>query len=714
MKRRIIVCLLAACMILLLAVPAMGAEPSGDIVVLFTNDVHCGIDDNIGYAGLAAYRDELEAAGHTVILADAGDAIQGAPIGTLSEGSYLIDVMNEVGYDVLVPGNHEFDYGMDNFLKLAERAKSGYTSCNFVDSTGEPVFSPYRLIHCGDRTIAFIGITTPETLSSSTPTYFQDGQGNYIYGFCEGGNGQQLYDAVQAAADAAAKEADYVVAVGHLGMEGSVDHWRSDTVIANTSGIDAFLDAHSHETIPSMTAKNKNGESVLLASTGTKLEHIGQLTIHADGSMETTLVSDYSGRNAEIGNYIDNLTSRFDDVLQEVVATSTVDLIATGPDGSRLVRTQETNLGDFCADAYRAATGADIAFVNGGGIRANISKGSVTMEDIINVHPFSNEICMVETTGQDILDALEFAACFSPDENGSFQQVSGLTYEIHTYIPSGAKEDDKGNFAGIDGEYRVKNVKVGGEPLQTDRTYTLASHNYLLKESGGGFVMFRDDPLLLDCIALDNQVLIDYVEKQLGGKISSEYAHAQKRITIFTTPYADVNADSWYGSYVQYVHDAGLMNGISANLFAPEHTLNRAMMVTTLYRLSGCPKVTSQVSDVFTDCLDNTWYSDAVLWANQNDIITGYGNGLFAPTASLTKEAMAKILYTYSLYTGAPELLSSSLEYTDADAIAEWALPGVCYCTEQGILSGSAGRFSPKADATRAMAAKVLAILDQT
>ena len=232
-----------------------------DIVVLYTNDVHCGVDDNIGYAGLALYKKEMQAQTPYVTLVDAGDAIQGAPIGTLSDGGYIVDIMNYVGYDFAIPGNHEFDYGMPRFLELAGKMKCGYYSCNFMNlATGTPVLAPYKMFTYGDTQVAFVGVSTPESFTKSMPTYFQDANGNYLFGFCEGENGQALYNQVQVTVDAAiAQGADYVIMVGHLGNVGVSGEWSSEAVIKNTTGIDAVIDGHSHETYDK-TYPNKNGE----------------------------------------------------------------------------------------------------------------------------------------------------------------------------------------------------------------------------------------------------------------------------------------------------------------------------------------------------------------------------------------------------------------------------------------------------------------------
>ena len=507
-----------------------GLQLSNEIIVLYTNDAHCGVSEGIGYAGIASIKDAFEKQGKTVILVDNGDAIQGDTVGTLSKGEYIIDIMNQLGYDVAIPGNHEFDYGMDQFLALAEKAEFPYVSVNF-NKEGEPVFAPYVIIEAEGAKIAFLGISTPKTITTSTPTYFQNEAGEYIYGFCQGGDGAELYDAVQASVDAAKAEgADFVIALAHLGIEYDCTPWTSSEVITNTTGIDVVLDGHSHSVIEGDLVKNKDGEEVILTSTGTKLENVGCLTIGTDGSLASALIND-----AGAIEFVAGVEAQFEELVNQVVASTEVALTIKDPvTGERMVRRQETNLGDLCADAYLAMSGADIAFVNGGGVRADIPAGEITYGHIIAVHPFGNEMCTVETNGQDILNALEFGASKLPSENGGFLQVAGLTYTIDMNVDSSVVIDENGTFVEVAGEYRVKDVMVGGEPLDVNKTYVLASHNYMLKNGGDGFNMFQDDTVILDCVMIDNQVLINYIVEVLGGVVGEDYAdpYGQGRITV--------------------------------------------------------------------------------------------------------------------------------------------------------------------------------------
>lgn len=603
MKRRFLSLWIALLMVLSLttgiSIPSFAADK--DIVVLYTNDVHCGVDDNIGYAGLALYKKEMLAQTPYVALVDGGDAIQGAPIGTLSDGGYLIDIMNKVGYDFAVPGNHEFDYGMPRFLELAEKLNCGYYSSNFMDlRTGSAVFAPYKMFTYGNTKVAFVGATTPESFTKSTPTYFQDGNGTYIYGFCEDESGKKLYTQIQASVDQAKAEgAEIVVLVGHLGENGTTDQWTSDNVIKNTAGIDAVIDGHSHE-VYNKYVKNKDGKDVLLTQTGTKLKNIGKLTIKTDGTMTSEMVtkvpegvvtSTYTVKKGdslsriakrELGSYdryreiynsnravlkdpnvltvgsqliipaksavtadgkaidydtdrfIKAIQSQYNETLKTVIGRTDTELTINDPaTGNRAVRSGETNLGDLCADAYRVVLGADIGLSNGGGVRASIKPGNITYNDTFTVFPFGNMGCVAEVKGQQIKDALEMASKNYPKESGGFLQVSGLTYTINSQTPSSVQVDEKGNFLKVNGAYRVSDIMVGGTPLDVNKTYTVASHNYMLKSGGDGMTMFKGSKIIRDEVITDVDLLSSYIRNQLGGNVGSDYANpaGQGRIT---------------------------------------------------------------------------------------------------------------------------------------------------------------------------------------
>ncbi len=514
--------------------PALAIDK--DIVILHTNDVHCGIEDNIGYAGVAAYKEQMKEETPYVTLVDAGDAIQGAPVGTLSEGEYIIRIMNEAGYDVAVPGNHEFDYGLERLLSLAPRLNCGYISCNLMnEEKGSTVFEPYKLVRYDDVTIAYIGVTTPESFTKSTPTYFQDHLGRYIYGFGEDEDGTALYACVQEAADSAKDAgADYVILVGHLGMEGSTSYWNSENVIGHTNGIHAAIDGHSHEAF-TRSVSNKDGVYIPLVQTGTKLSSIGKLVITPSGEIKTGLVEEVSEKDAKVQSVMDDIKAQYEESLKAVLGHADVALTSVNPEtGERAVRNAETNLGDFCADAFRYMMGADIGIMNGGGIRASLSAGDITYGDALTVFPFGNMLCVAEVTGQQIKDALEMGVRLYPEENGGFIQISGLTYTIDTSIPSSVVTDEKKNFAGVAGEYRVTDIYVGSEPLDLQKTYTVASHNYWLKSGGDGMSMFVGSNIVKDETMVDVDSITSYISEYLNGSVGEEYKNpqGQGRITI--------------------------------------------------------------------------------------------------------------------------------------------------------------------------------------
>ena len=712
MKKRLITAFLLLGLMISLAVPASAAAKG--VVVLYTNDVHCAVDDSTGYAGFAAYAKEMatEYGAANVTLVDAGDAVQGGPVGTLSRGSFLVDIMNKVGYNIFVPGNHEFDYGMARMQELMGMQKAAVLSCNFMDlRTNATVYKPYKIVDYGTMKVAYVGITTPKTYTSSSPKYFQDDKGTYIYGLCEDASGVKLYGTVQASVDAArASGATVVVAVGHTGDTEDCKPWRSIDIIANTTGIDAYIDGHSHSTIKGDQYKNKTGKNVLLTSSGTKLAAIGKLIVAPDGSVTSDLIKGYTNKDAEVDAFVKSIQAQNKELLNKVVAKTTVPLIVTDPaTKTRLIRSSETNLGDLCADAYRTVLGADIAVVNGGGIRADIPAGDITYNNIINVHPFGNMACLVEATGQEILDLLEMMGRLAPAENGGFMQVSGLTYEINAYIKSSVALDEKGSFVKVSGPYRVRNVLVGGVPLQLEKTYKLASHNYLIKSGGDGYGKLADNKLLLDEVMLDNQVLITYIVDKLGGVVGSDYKNltGQGRITVKETPYTDIVPGAWYQKPVAYVTGKGIMNGTTATTFAPESLISRASYITMLYREAGSPAVTGKASAFFRDCRDDMWYSGALAWAGSAKIADA---GAFDPDAALSRSDMA--LYLYRLiksqgggFTGA---WAFPLTFADRDMIPAQAYEAVAFCSMNGLIKGISGSFIPDGDATRATAATVL------
>ena len=520
------------------------------ISIIYTNDVHCGIDKSLGYANVSAYKNELAITDYTVLV-DNGDIIQGDVIGAISKGEYLIDIMNNSGYDFAVPGNHEFDYGMDQLAYLMEKSNFKWLSSNIKYSGKKKnsivkYTSPYVIKEYGNKKVAFIGVSTPDSISTSTPAYFQE-DGKFVYSFTSNYDGKSLNNLVQKLVDKVRRlGADYVILMTHLGDQPSASGSTSIAVIQNTTGIDAVLDGHSHSVIEQMMVKNRKGQDVILSSTGTKFQHFGTLTISQDGKLSSRLISSYEYKDEATQTFINGIIAASKKDLDKVVAHSDIPLKISREDGTRAVRNRETVIGDLVADAYRSFAKTDIAFVNGGGIRADLPQGDITYGNIIKTHPFGNMLTSVKATGQQILDCLEHSvrnmretaseAGNAVGENGGFQNVSGLKFTVDTSIPSSVKTDDKGMFTAVTGERRVRDVMVleNGEwtAINPSKIYTVASHDYMLLSCGDGFTMFKDDEIIINRAIPDYQVLITYLTEILNGNLSSKYSGIEGRINV--------------------------------------------------------------------------------------------------------------------------------------------------------------------------------------
>ncbi|BEU88212.1 5'-nucleotidase C-terminal domain-containing protein [Selenomonas sp. TAMA-11512] len=517
--------------------PILAFAAEHDIIILHTNDIHCGVNDNLAFAGLAELKKMAQKETPNVLLVDAGDAIQGAPIGKLSDGESIVAIMNAIGYDFAAPGNHEFDYGMKQFLNLVPLMNYGPYSANIVDlRTGKLLLPPYKIIQVEDKKIAFVGATTPESLNSSSPTHFQDDKGNFIYGFSEDETGEALYKAIQKYVDEArAKGADYVFLVSHLGVNGATPRWSSPVVAAKTRGITGIIDGHSHEQFENWHLLNKDGMETFIAQTGTKLQTVGKIVIKPDGTITHELIRDVDRKDPQIKSLVNKELGTYAAMLEKVVAKSTVTLYSDDPvKGERIVRQRECSLADFMADAFRAVLNTDAAVINGGAVRKNLPPGNISYNSLIEAFPFENMCVVIETSGQSILDALELGASKYPEENGGLLQVSGIRYTIDATIPSSVVTDEKGRFVSVSGAYRVKDVTIDGKPLDVKKTYTLGGSTYILKEGGNGMTMFHGAKLLQDGEISDVEAGIKYVEDHLNGEIGDTYKnpYGDGRITI--------------------------------------------------------------------------------------------------------------------------------------------------------------------------------------
>ena len=514
------------------AASACWTGEKSEVTILYTNDVHTYIDKQapeLTYAAIAALKQSYQDAGKKVLLVDAGDHVQGTAYGSMDQGASIIELMNAAGYDAATPGNHEFDYGMDRAKELMRDADFPYLSCNWVDlRTNLRVLPEIKVFVRGGVRIAFVGITTPETFTKSTPAYFMNkAQTKYIYDILGGEDGQKLYSAVQKAVDKAKCLADVVIGLGHLGVDPSSSPWTSEEVIAHTTGFDAFIDGHSHTVMENKQVADASGRMVTLTQTGSYFANVGEMTIAPDGTISTRLVSTYDQEDVAVAAEQAAWVNTVDDMLGEKIAVADTKFYITDPaTGKRRIRSGETNLGDFVADGIYTYFNeveqlhCDIAIMNGGGIRSDEDAGYWTFKTCKQVSPFGNVACLMSVTGKQIQDALEFAARFAGaegKENGGFLQVAGATYEIHTDIPNTVQTDDKNVWIGsATGTPRVQNVKIYDrhtgtyEPLDPAKTYALAGMNYTLRNLGDGFAMFDGAELIKDYVSEDYLVMSTY------------------------------------------------------------------------------------------------------------------------------------------------------------------------------------------------------------
>lgn len=530
------------------AQPESKAERTDDIYVFFTSDVHCGVDENLGFASMKALVDDTKTEHEYVTLVDLGDYIQGGTLGSISLGGSIIDLMNQAGYDIATIGNHEFDYTSERLGELLKKAEFQVVLCN-VSYTGnnESIFKDtpaYVIKNYGSTKVAFIGVLTPGVTLSSTPAYFME-DGKYVYDFYNSDDGMRLAEQVQKTVDEARKAgAEYVIALSHLGSMNEMAPNDAITLIHNTRGIDAVLDGHSHSVIVGDRYPNADGEDVLLSSVGTKMENVGELIIGKDGTLDSLLIAEYTHEDPEMKEAIEKADAEIEAILNEKYGELPFDLEIADEDGIRLIRCRETNAGDFCTDAVRYLLNTDIAVLNGGGIRHALSAGDVTLRNLLDIYPWEEELSSCKATGQQILDLLEYTskdtqaiAAFdglAAGEFGGFLQVSGLRYTIDTSIESGVITDENGMLAGFEGERRVKDVEIlqNGEyvPIDPAAEYTVASTSYVLFEGGDGNNVLNNCERLTEDGPVDIQSLIMYFAYL--GKVPDSYRAPEGRITV--------------------------------------------------------------------------------------------------------------------------------------------------------------------------------------
>ena len=698
---------LALVMVLALAIPAGATETeqdlTGHIVILHTNDVHGAIGE---YAKVAALKQAYQAAGAYVLLADAGDFIQGDPTVSASQGKTAIELMNLAGYDVAAPGNHEFDYGYPNLKTLAGEADFPILAANVRYDNAAALGDQTTFTTTDGKKIGIFGLDTPETATKAHPDKIKG------VSFLAA---QEMFDCAQAQVDALkADGCDYIICLGHLGIDAESTGNRSIDLLEKVTGIDVFIDGHSHSTLEEIKeATNGTGKvgDTVLTSTGTKLANVGMVDISPDGTISTSSLATSEltvTPDAKVAARAEEIQKEIDADYGTVFAKTEVAL-----DGEKAnVRTGETNLGDLIADAmlWQAGLldeGVDAAVTNGGGIRASIAAGDITKKDINTVLPFGNTLYVVKVTGAELLEALEASTYCTPEAIGGFPQVAGIEFTVNTGAQFDTKELYPGSTYGKPASInRVMIQTVGGEAFNPEETYTIVTNDFM-GAGGDTYYAFKAASSGYDSGVPLDEVVMDYITSELKGVVSkAQYGETDNR--IHTISYNDVKAGDWYANAVNYVTLTGLMNG-TGDGFSPNLAINRGMMVTVLYRMAGSPEVTAE--NPFTDVPADTWYTDAVIWASENGITAGTSETTFSPTNSLTREQLATFFYRFADFENPDpiEITGDLSGFSDADQVASYATDALKWAIGEGLISGTTETtLSPKATATRAQVATIL------
>ena len=703
---------LALVMAFSLAIPAGAAnwdeDLTGHIVILHTNDVHGAIDN---YASVAALKDAYEAAGAQVLLMDAGDFSQGSTSVNVSEGATAVELMNMAGYDVATTGNHEFDFGYANLKTLMESAEFPILAADAFTAEGDLAMDGDNLtFQLGDVTVGVFGLATPETATKAHPAKLEG-----VTFLAE----DELFNCAQEQVDELTAEGcDYIICLGHLGIDAESTGNRSIDLLENVTGIDVFIDGHSHSEqsdIAEVTDGTGMVGDTILTSTGTKLENIGVVDIAADGTIDATTIPMEDVTATEgftpdqaIADRVAEINAQIEEEMGVVIGTSEVNLNGVKEE----VRAGETNLGDLVTDAMLWQAGldneaVDAAITNGGGIRASISAGDITKQFVNDVLPFGNTLYVIELTGAELLEALEASTFVTPEPEGGFPQVAGMEFVVNTGADFDAGELYPGTtFHEPNSINRVSILTVGGDAFDVNATYTIVTNDFMAA-GGDTYYAFSAAGSGYDTGVPLDQVVMDYIAEELNGTVTAaDYGEPAGR--IHTISYNDVTAGDWFTSDVIYVTLTGLMNG-TGDGFSPNNNINRAQLVTVLYRMAGQPEVTGE--NPFTDVPDGQWYTDAVLWAAENGITDGTSETTFSPNNPLTREQMATFLYRFADFeTEEPIEITGDLSgYTDADLVADYAVDAMTWAVGEGVISGIGNNtLAPDNTASRAQMATVL------
>ncbi|MGE9970459.1 alpha/beta fold hydrolase [Candidatus Pseudoscillospira sp. SGI.172] len=717
-QKKLLSLVLSLAMMFSLAAPALAAEETAPVetvtpytvpadvkdklVILHTNDTH-GHDvavegETVGTAGVAALKKDFEAAGATVLLLSAGDFSQGTTLVSLDKGASAVDFMNAAGYNAASLGNHEFDYKIDALKANVEKAGFPVLAANIVvTSTGKPLFGDRVTFDTAIGKVGVFGLDTPETMTKAHP---DNVKGLTFY------QGEELIKCAQAQVDALkADGCAYIVALSHLGVDPESEPNRSTDVFAKVTGVDLVVDGHSHTEMEGDTAKTVG--DALVVSTGEQLNNVGVvITDGTDTKSELVSAAAYTKVDTDVAKIVNDRDAEVSVELNRVFATTEVKL-----DGNRApgVRTQETNLGDFAADAIlwsaRQALGedkVDVALTNGGGIRATIEAGDITMNTMKTVFPFGNEVATIDLTGAELLEALEAATCSTPTAIGAFPQVAGMSFQIDTSVAyaNGAQYPDSTYFAPANPGSRVTDVTVNGEALDLEATYTLATNDFTAA-GGDTYGVFLGKSVYKTGVALED-ALVNYTREVLGNKITAaDYGAPAGRITV---KYVGVDGSAWYAQAAKFVMDAGMMSS-TGNGFDPDAVVTRATVFQMLYNDQGKPAMADKAS--FSD-VEGKWYADSAAWAESVGLAQG-DNGSYAGDRAVTRAELAVILTRYAAAQNMVGAVGDYSAFADAADVASWASEGISFAVGSGVISGKPGNLlDPNGTAVRSELATVM------
>lgn len=667
-----------------------------EIVILHTNDVHARVkaderEKAIGYGKIKTYKDELVKEGKTVLMLDAGDTFHGTTFATISRGDSIIKLLNEVGYDYMVPGNHDFNYGYQRLVELTGKGNFKTLASNVVTEQGKRDFLENDIKEVDGVKIGFFGLSTPETYYKSHPS---NTKGIVI--------AEPVEVAKQQVAALKAKGADFIVAIGHLGIDESTkEAERSEGVIKAVPGIDLFIDGHSHTALP----EGKVIGSALLAQTGSYTNNLGKITLTFDGNKienkKAELISYEAMSLVKPDEKIEAIEKEVDEAnkpfLEKIVGKTLVDL-----EGRREYnRKQETNLGNLVTDAMREVSKADIAITNGGGIRATIEKGDVTMGEVLTAFPFTNFTVTVDLTGKEVIQALENGVKAAPELAGAFCQVSGLTFKYDDTAKAGE---------------RVFDVMVAGKPIDLEKTYKVATNDFI---AGGGdqYDVFKGKTETGQYELL-SETLAKYIaaKKEVNPQVEGRITVAKKDAAE-EKGFEDIKG-MWAEEFIKYAVEKGYFSGLTKTKFGPNNSVTRAMVVAVLGRYENAAKTEEKVE--FTDVTGTEYYAPYLKWAKDNKIVAGYEDGTFKPNKEITRAELASIMTRYLRDYKKMEVKGEAPTFSDDEKLPAWAKTDIYDCVKLGIIKGFKDKdkndgtmfYDPTGYASRAQLATIFYNLD--